>query len=81
MSEYVEKYAGRHREVIDNYISFIQKYKRYPLLTSTNEYEIKLIEDYTRNEPFITTEEKIEISSEYRKLNKREVMKNSYKEL
>ncbi len=81
LNDYFDKYGNRHQQFISNYIDFIKKNKRYPILDSSNEKEANLVLGYIRNEPFMTPDEKTSINNAYSSINKRQAMKNAYQQL
>lgn len=80
LNDYFDKYGNRHQQFISNYIDFIKKNKRYPILDSSNEKESNLVLGYIRNEPFITPDDKALINDAYNFINKRQAMKNAYQQ-
>ena len=76
-----EKQDKRVREVVLLYIEFIKKYKRYPLLNSQNKEEAELAISYVRNKLFFTVLENEKIKEIYSKINKKNLIQNSYTEM
>ena len=75
------KSDSRTREVVLKYISFVKKYKRYPLITATDADEKILLNDYIRNEPYFSENDKKMISNLKKVVSSREAMQNAYSEL
>lgn len=75
------KIADRTREVVIRYITFVKKNKRYPLTTATDEEEITILNDYIRNEPYFSEEDKKLINDLKKIVSPREAMQNAYIEL
>ena len=61
--------------------SFVKKYKRYPLITATDADEKILLNDYIRNEPYFSENDKKMISNLKKVVSSREAMQNAYSEL
>lgn len=75
------KSDSRTREVVLKYISFVKKYKRYPLITATDADETNLLNDYIRNEPYFSENDKKMINNLKKFVSSREAMQNAYSEL
>ena len=75
------KSENRTREVVLRYIAFVKKNKRYPLITSTDEEEKKLLNDYIRNELYFSEEDKKMINNLKKIVSQRVAMQNAYTEL
>ena len=71
----------RTKDVVIKYISFVKKHKRYPLITSTDEEEKALLDDYIRNKPYFTDDEKRMLDNLKKVITSREAMQNAYKEM
>lgn len=75
------KSNDRTREVVIKYITFVKKNKRYPLITSTDEEEKALLNDYIRNELYFSETDKKLINNLKKVVTSKEAMKNAYVEL
>ena len=63
------------------YITFVKKYKRYPLTTATDEEEKELLNDYTRNELYFSEADKKLINNLKKVVSSKEAMQNAYTEM
>ncbi len=75
------KTDGRTREVVIKYITFVKKYKRYPLTTTTDEEEKTLLNDYLRNELYFSESDKKMLNNLKKVVSSREAMQNAYLEM
>lgn len=75
------KSDNRIREVVIKYITFVKKYKRYPLITATDEEEKSIINDYLRNELYFSENEKKMINNLKKVVSSRVAMQNAYAEM
>lgn len=75
------KSDDRTREVVIRYITFVKKYKRYPLTTATDEEEKELLNDYTRNELYFSEADKKLINNLKKVVSSKEAMQNAYTEM
>lgn len=75
------KSDDRTREVVIRYITFVKKYKRYPLTTATDEEEKELLNDYTRNQLYFSEADKKLINNLKKVVSSKEAMQNAYTEM
>lgn len=75
------KSDDRTREVVIRYITFVKKYKRYPLTTANDEEERELLNDYIRNELYFSEADKKLINNLKKVVSSREAMQNAYAEM
>lgn len=75
------KSDDRTRKVVIRYITFVKKYKRYPLTTATDEEEKELLNDYTRNELYFSEADKKLINNLKKVVSSKEAMQNAYTEM
>lgn len=81
INELRKKQLIRLKGIIDEYISFIQTNKRYPLEDSKDEKERNLFISYLRCEELMTKEEKAMIKTIVLKSNKKNILQNTYIEM
>ena len=62
-------------------VAFVKKYRRYPLVNSSNEVEKMILIDYMRNEAYFSKNERNIINDLKKVVNSREAMKNAYAEM
>lgn len=60
------------------YISFLEKYQRHPIIQSPDKYEIYLRTRYLRNEESMTKEEKQQLKKIINELDETTIIKNTY---
>lgn len=72
---------NRTREVVIRYVTFVKKHKRYPLITSSDEEEKNLLNDYIRNELYFNEADKKIINNLKKSVTSKEAMQNAYAEL
>lgn len=72
---------NRVREVVIKYITFVKKNKRYPLITTDDEEEKALLNDYIRNEKYFSEADKKMIKNLKKVVNSKDAMTNAYKEM
>lgn len=72
---------NRTREVILKYVDFVKKNKRYPLLTTDNDYEREVLNAYLRNEPYFNEGDKKILRDLKKSINSKEAIKNAYAEM
>ena len=75
------KSDDRTRKVVIKYITFVKKYKRYPLTTATDEEEKELLNDYTRNQLYFSEADKKLINNLKKVVSSKEAMQNAYTEM
>lgn len=75
------KSDDRAKEVVKRYIAFVKKYKRYPLITATDDEEKALLNDYIRNEMYFGETDKKMINNLKKVISSRKAMQNAYAEL
>ena len=75
------KSDDRTRKVVIRYITFVKKYKRYPLTTATDEEEKELLNDYTRNQLYFSEADKKLINNLKKVVSSKEAMQNAYTEM
>ena len=63
---------------IYEYINFLEKYKRHPIIQSTDTYEVYLRTRYLRNEEYMTKEEKQQLKKIINELDETIIIKNTY---
>ncbi len=71
----------RTKEVVTEYTNFVKKYKRYPLTTTTNEEEQRILQAYLRNEPYFSDTDKKILNNLKKIVTSRTAMQNAYAEL
>ncbi len=81
--EFINLYKSENRTktVVTKYINFIKTHKRYPLITSNDEDEKALLNDYIRNKPYFNENEKRMLDELKKVINSREAMQNAYIEM
>ena len=75
------KSDGRTRDVVLKYITFVRQHKRYPLINATDEEEKQLLNDYLRNESYLTETDKKLLNNLKKTVSSKEAMQNAYAEL
>ncbi len=79
INSYIPK--ERTKEVVLKYIAFVKKYKRYPLITSNDESEKMLLEEYLRNERSFSESDKLLLNKLKKIVSSSRAMQNAYSEL
>ena len=81
--DFINLYRSDNRTmtVVTKYINFIKTHKRYPLITSNDEEEKALLNDYIRNKPYFNENEKRMLDELKKVINSREAMQNAYIEM
>lgn len=67
--------------LVDLYVDFIKKNRRYPIINAEDEYESSLQKKYIRNQEKLSKQDNVRIKRALSELNKKSIMKNTFAEL